>query len=131
VIDIQPLDGAALIARLEAAHRAEDVDAYVRLFREDAVWVTSRGIWFCGQAALQDYLQEAIPGGLSGGSVNYCVESATALSAEVGVVVVDQTYVDATGQPRPGGRHTHLYVIVSTDQGARIGAGQNTIRTEA
>ncbi len=119
-----------LIARLEAAHREEDVDAYVSLFGDEAVWVTSRGICYRGRAALRDYLRKVVPGGLAGGSVTYHVESVTELAPEVSVVVVDQTYVDATGQQTPGGRHAHTYVLLATDEGPRIGAGQNTTRND-
>ena len=125
------IDGPRLIAQLEVAHRAEDVRAYVDLFRHDAVWVTGRGICFRGRPALEEYLHGVMPGGLEGGSVDYRIESVTALSPEVGVVVVDQVYVDHAGQPKPTGRHTHTYVIVSTVDGARIAAGQNTARAGA
>lgn len=39
------------LSRLEAAHRQEDVESYVELWREDAIWVTSRGVCVQGRAA--------------------------------------------------------------------------------
>jgi hypothetical protein len=51
------------------AHRAEDVDAYVAFFDTGTVWVTGRGVCYRGRDALGDYLRDAIPGGLGGGSV--------------------------------------------------------------
>jgi len=119
----------ALFADVERAHRAEDVDAYLSFFDEDAVWVTSRGVCYRGRPDLGDYLHRAIPGGLGDGTVRYVVESIHSIGPNSALVVVDQTYTNRDGEPRDEhARHTHTYVVSLRDHYSRILAGQNTVR---
>ena len=119
----------ALFAEVERAHRAEDVDAYLGFFDQDAVWVTSLGVCYRGRSDLGDYLYQAIPGGMADGSVRYVVESIHAIGLHTSLVVVDQTYTNWEGEPRDErARHTHTYVVSLVDDHSRILAGQNTVR---
>lgn len=97
-----------------------------------AVWVTSRGRCYRGREAMRGYLSEVVPGGLGSGSVDYRVESVHPLAEEVRLVVVEQTYLDDTNEPRDAGAsHTHTYTVASTEATLRILAGQNTVRAYA
>jgi uncharacterized protein (TIGR02246 family) len=119
----------AFFAEVEAAHRAEDVETYIRFFAPETVWVTSRGACYRGRRALGDYLRGAIPGGLGDGSVSYRVESTHQLSPGVTLVVLEQVYLDAQGRPRDArARHTQTYAVTLGDAAPQILAGQNTVK---
>lgn len=127
---VDQLDAArAFFAALEKAHQAEDAGTYAGFFDADAVWVTGRGVCVRGRDRLTEYLRGAIPGGLSDGSVRYVVESAHLIGSDLGVVIVDQTYTNADGEPRDEhAQHTHTYVVSFTSKRPRILAGQKTVR---
>jgi uncharacterized protein (TIGR02246 family) len=119
----------ALFSAVERAHQAEDVGTYVLFFDSEIVWVTGRGVCYRGRDQLAEYLRGAIPGGLGEGSVHYIVESVHPISADQAVVIVDQTYTNADGNPRDeGARHTHSYVVSFAARQPCILAGQNTVR---
>lgn len=125
--DVRELFGA-----FEAAHAREDVDGYLEHFTEETVWVTSRGVCYRGRDALGAYLREVIPGGLTDGSVQYLVESVHPLGPSARLVVVAQTYLDASRRQRDArAAHTHTYVVVTAPATGRlrIAAGQNTVRS--
>jgi hypothetical protein len=91
--------------------------------------VTGRGVCYRGRDRLAEYLRGSIPGGLGEGSVRYLVESIHPLSPDQAVVVVDQTYTNAEGDPRDArARHTHSYVVSFAARQPCILAGQNTVR---
>jgi uncharacterized protein (TIGR02246 family) len=123
------LDVEQFFAALAGAHAREDVEAYVALFADDAVWVTSRGVCYRGKKPLRDYLRRVIPGGLGTGTVRYVVESVHTLAPSVRLAVVEQTYLDSAGHPRDEhARHTHTYVLTASALGLRSAAGQNAVR---
>ena len=112
------------------AHAREDVTTYLQFFAPDTVWVTSRGACYRGRDALGAYLDKVLPGGLGSGTVRYTVESVHSVVPGARLVVVEQTYLDNTGHPRDErASHTHLYLVVDHEEGLRIAAGQNTVRT--
>ena len=112
VTSVDPAMAAAtaFFAGVAAAHRSEDVEAYLAFFAPECVWVTSRGVCYRGRDSLGDYLRGAIPGGLADGSVSYRVESVHPLADAIALVVVDQLYTDAAGRTRDDrARHTHVH----------------------
>ena len=130
VTSVDPVMAAAtaFFAGVAAAHRSEDVEAYLAFFAPECVWVTSRGVCYRGRDSLGDYLRGAIPGGLADGSVSYRVESVHPLADAIALVVVDQLYTDAAGRTRDDrARHTHTYTVTLDDAHPLILAGQNTV----
>jgi len=112
------------------AHVREDVTTYMQFFAPDTVWVTSRGVCYRGRDALGAYLGKVVPGGLGSGTVRYTVESVHPVVPGARLVVVEQTYLDSAGNPLDEhASHTHLYLVVDHEEGLRIAAGQNTVRT--
>ncbi len=123
------VDVERFFAAFAEAHAREDVEAYIALFADDAVWVTSRGVCYRGRKRLGEYLRRVIPGGLGTGTVRYVVESVHTLAPSVRLAVVEQTYLDSAGNPRDEhARHTHTYVLAASALSLRIAAGQNTVR---
>jgi uncharacterized protein (TIGR02246 family) len=126
-------DVAALIARvaeLEDAQRAEDVDAFLRLFDDDAVWVTSGGKRLIGLSVIAEFTRAVLPGAMADGSVTYDVEHVAMITPDVALTGVRQTYVDLDGTPT--GRGLPSYVWTRGSEGDwRIVVGQNTGVPEA
>jgi uncharacterized protein (TIGR02246 family) len=128
--DLPDDDVRDFFASFADAHAREDVTTYLQFFAPDTVWVTSRGVCYRSRDALGGYLAEVIPGGLGSGTVRYTVESVHPVVPGARLVVVEQTYLDSGGRPRDEhASHTQTYLVVEHEEGLRIAAGQNTVRT--
>ena len=123
---------AAIVARLEHAQQHEDVDAFIELFREDAVWTTGHGRRLVGRAEIEAFTREVLPGAMSTSTATYSVTQIVHIRPDVAAVQVRQQPVALDGNPLPDvaeGRPT--YVLSREPQGWQIVAAQNTGVAEA
>ena len=117
----------AQVAELERTQRAEDVEGFVALFDEDAVWITGGARRLVGRAAIAAFTREVLPGAFVTGGVRYDVAHIRFITEDVALTSVDQEYLTTDGQPlspRQEGRPT--YVWHRRDGRWRIASGQNT-----
>jgi uncharacterized protein (TIGR02246 family) len=52
------------VARLEHAQQRENVDAFLQLFRHDAVWVTAHGRRLIGRGEIGVFTKQVLPGAM-------------------------------------------------------------------
>ncbi len=117
----------AVVAELERAQQTEDVDAFVRLFRSDAVWTTAHGRRLTGLAEIAEFTGKVLPGAMRETTARYEVTHVVWVRADVAVVNVAQRAVDLDGHALdeiPQGRPT--YVVARGEEGWHLVAGQNT-----
>jgi uncharacterized protein (TIGR02246 family) len=116
-----------VVAALQRAQQTEDVDAFVGLFRPDAVWTTALGRRLTGLPEIAEFTRAVLPGAMRETTATYEVTNVTWVRPDVAVVNVAQVAVDLDGTPREEvaqGRPT--YVVAREDEGWRLVAGQNT-----
>ena len=117
----------AVVAELQRAQWAEDVDGFVDLFRPDATWVTAHGKRMTSRDEIAAFTAQVLPGSQAEMRSTYEVVHTVFPRPDVAVVAVRQKAFDLDGVPVniPEGRPT--YVMVRDDDGDwRIVAGQNT-----
>ena len=115
-----------LVAVLERSQREEDVDGFLALFDEAAVWVTGGGRRLIGFDAISAFTREVLPGGMGGGSVDYVVERVRLITPDVALTGVRQQYTDRDGRAVADGRGNPTYIWLRTGDTWKIVAGQNT-----
>ncbi|MGF0311777.1 SgcJ/EcaC family oxidoreductase [Rhodococcus sp. IEGM1428] len=117
----------SLVAELERAQRTEDVVAFLSLFDDDAVWVTSGGVRLIGKATIAAFTRKVLPGAFADGSVRYDVEHVRFITSDVALTGVSQEYLNADGDalspPRKG---KPSYLWHRQDGRWLIASGQNT-----
>lgn len=134
-ISTSPLDASAanveeLIARvaeLERAQRTEDVDGFMALFDDHAVWVSGGGVRLIGRHTIAEFTKKVLPGAFIDGSVRYEVEHIAFITPDVALTGVNQEYLATDGQPlspRQEGRPS--YIWQRRDEQWLIVSGQNT-----
>jgi uncharacterized protein (TIGR02246 family) len=128
----RPADPAAdlrslreLIAALEHAQTNELVDAFVRLFRSDAIWTTGHGRRLTGREAIASFTAEVLPGASADGRATYEIEHVMFIRPDVAAVKVIQRSYDRNG--RPAGIGSPMYVAAKEDGRWLLTASQNTI----
>lgn len=117
----------AVVAELERAQQQEDVDAFVGLFRHDAVWTTAGGKRLVGRDAIATFTAEVLPGAMRESTARYDVEQLVLVRPDVAVVQVRQRPITHEGDPLPDvpeGRPT--YVLAHEGGRWLLVAGQNT-----
>ncbi|OZC73654.1 hypothetical protein CH251_14070 [Rhodococcus sp. 06-462-5] len=117
----------SLVAELERTQRTEDVDAFLALFDDDAVWVTAGGARLIGKATIAAFTRKVLPGAFADGSVRYEVEHVRFITDDVALTRVKQEYLTAGGDslfPPQKGKPSYLW----HRQHGRwlIASGQNT-----
>ncbi|WP_198955466.1 SgcJ/EcaC family oxidoreductase [Frankia sp. CcI49] len=124
--DVQEL--VARVAELERAQRAEDVEATLALFDENAVWVTGGGVRLIGYDAISAFTRQVLPGAFAGDlSVRYDVEHLSFITPDVVLTGVNQEYLTADGRPlSPPQVGRPSYVWRRRDGQWFIAVGQNT-----
>jgi uncharacterized protein (TIGR02246 family) len=118
----------AVVARLEQAQQAEDVDGFLGLFAPDPVWTTGGGRRLKGIEEIAAFTRRMLPGAMRESTQRYDVERIAVLADDVAVVSVRQRTVTLAGEPigdAPEGRPT--YVMTREGGEWRIAAGQNTL----
>jgi uncharacterized protein (TIGR02246 family) len=114
----------ARVAELERTQQQEDVDGFLALFDEDAVWVTGGGRRLKGLPVIAEFTRSVLPGAMADGSVTYVVDHVLVISDDVVLTGVNQQYVDLAGNPTGAGLPTYVW---RRRQGSwLIVAGQNT-----
>src|SRR5690606_29018345 len=87
----------AVVATVDRVQREEDVDGFVALFREDALWTTGAGKRLFGRAAIAEFTATVLPGATANGSATYEVEHVLFLRPDVAAVQVRQRYHSTEG----------------------------------
>ena len=118
----------AVVAALEHAQQTEDVEAFVSLFRPDAIWTTGGGRRLFGRDAIAAFTAEVLPGAMGTSTATYTVEHVLFLRPDVAAVKVRQRQVSLAGEPladEPEG--SPLYVMTREDGRWLLTVGQNTL----
>lgn len=126
--DAHPADVDRLlvgVATVQSTQRAEDVDGFVALFHDDAVWVTGGGTRLVGKDAIADFTRSVLPGAMAGVTVDYVVDHVRFLTPDVALTGVDQEYRPSDGSATSRGRPSYVWVR-SPDDRWLIAVGQNT-----
>lgn len=117
----------ARVAELERTQRAEDVDGFLALFDDDAVWVSGGGVRLIGLATIAAFTRQVLPGAFETGSVRYEVEHIRFITPDVALTGVNQEYLTTEGEPlTPPEQGRPSYIWHRSHGQWRIGAGQNT-----
>lgn len=115
------------VADLERTQRTEDVDGFLALFDEDAVWVTGGGKRLVGRDVIAAFTRTVLPGSSAEGSARYDVEHIRFITPDVALTAVNQEYLSRDGRstsPRQEGRPSYVWRRYG-DQWL-IASGQNT-----
>jgi len=141
LVRVDPVEGhaeadedeiVALVGRLEHAQQHEDVDAFIGLFREDAVWTTGHGRRLVGRAEIEAFTRDVLPGAMSASTATYTVTHIVHIRPDVVAVQVRQQPVALDGTPLPDTAEGRpMYVLSREQQGWQIVAAQNTLVVEA
>jgi uncharacterized protein (TIGR02246 family) len=99
----------ARVAELERTQQQEDVDGFLALFDEDAVWVTGGGRRLVGLPVIAEFTRQVLPGAMTDGSVTYVVDHVLVIADDVVLTGVNQQYVDLAGHPTGAGLPTYVW----------------------
>jgi uncharacterized protein (TIGR02246 family) len=115
----------ALVHEVERTQRSEDVDGFLALFDDDAVWVTGGGKRLIGIDVIREFTERALPGAFAdGGSVTYDIEHVLFISDDVVLTGVRQQYLAPDGSPTSAGLPSYVWRRRSGKW--HIVVGQNT-----
>ncbi|MET8797994.1 SgcJ/EcaC family oxidoreductase [Nocardia sp. NPDC004568] len=123
-IDTETAALHAVVAAVARAQRDEDVEGFVALFREDAIWTTGHGKRLYGRAAVAEFTARVLPGATAHGHATYDIEHIMFLRPDVAAVKVRQRYLTTAGDLDSEG--TPLYVMTKEDGRWLLTANQNT-----
>jgi uncharacterized protein (TIGR02246 family) len=122
----------AVVAAIERAQQTEDVDAFVSLFRPDAIWTTGGGRRLLGRDAIAAFTAQVLPGAMATSTATYTVEHVLFLRPDVAAVKVRQRQVTLAGEPLAGEPEgSPLYVMTREDGRWLLAVGQNTLVADA
>ncbi|MEU0228142.1 SgcJ/EcaC family oxidoreductase [Streptomyces sp. NPDC006284] len=129
-MNTDPADITAIeqvVATVERAQRAKDVEGFLALFHPDALWTTAHGKVLIGFDAIAGFTRAVLPAATWDGEVTYEAAHIRFLRADVAAVKVRQVYHSAQGDTEG----SPLYVMTRQDDGRwLLHAGQNTeVRT--
>ncbi|MEV0196675.1 SgcJ/EcaC family oxidoreductase [Nonomuraea sp. NPDC050691] len=111
-----------VVARVEHAQNNELPDAFVALFRDDAIWTTGHGKRLFGRDAISAFTHQVLPGGMGGATVSFEVEHVLFIRPDVAAVKVRQVYQGSEGSSTG----TPMFVMAKEDGEWRLTACQNT-----
>jgi uncharacterized protein (TIGR02246 family) len=116
-----------VIATIQRTQRAELVDEFVSLFRDDAIWTTAHGLLLSGRDEIATFTQKVLPGAMKEmtGSTFEIVQ-VLFIRPDVAAVKVRQRYLTASGEPTAEGDGTPLFVMAKEDGVWLLTACQNT-----
>ena len=115
-----------LVCTLERCQRQEDVDGFLDLFDEAAVWVNGAGRRLIGRDEIAVFTRQVLPGAFATGSVNYEVQHILFIRSDVALTGVRQEYVDAEGRPLADAALGSPSYVWRKGDSWKIIAGQNT-----
>jgi uncharacterized protein (TIGR02246 family) len=117
----------AVVAALQQAQRHEDVDAFVRLFRADAIWTTGHGRRLTGRDEIAAFTAEVLPGATAESAASYEVVHILFIRPDVAAVKVRQRATTLDGVPIEGANEgSPVYVMARENGDWLLVAGQNT-----
>lgn len=117
----------SLVSELERTQLTEDVEAFLSLFENDAVWVTAGGARLIGKAAIAAFTKKVLPGAFADGRVRHEVEHVSLITDDVALTSVNQECLTAGGESlTPSRRGKPTYVWHRHAERWLIASGQNT-----
>ncbi|MFD9444173.1 SgcJ/EcaC family oxidoreductase [Streptomyces sp. NPDC060006] len=123
--DIEAIE--QVVAAVEHAQRNELPDAFVSLFREDAIWTTGHGRRLVGRDEISEFTHRVLPGAMRDMTATYEVVHVLFVRPDVAAVKVRQRYATLDGRPVEGSREgSPLYVMAREDGRWLLTACQNT-----
>ncbi|MBC2877264.1 MULTISPECIES: SgcJ/EcaC family oxidoreductase [Streptomyces] len=112
-----------VVAEVERAQRAKDVEGFLALFHPEALWTTGHGKVLIGLDAIAEFTRAVLPAASWDGDVTYEPVHVQFLRPDVAAVKVRQVYHAADG----GSEGAPLYVLTKGDDGRwLLHACQNT-----
>lgn len=119
----------ALVAKVEQAQRTEDADAFLALFREDAVWITGHGKRLYGRDTIAEFTRRVLPGATKDSYATYSADHLLFVRPDIAVVNVNQKYALLPGSTieLPVETGSPVYFLAKDAGEWRIAAAQNTV----
>ncbi|CAM5253927.1 SgcJ/EcaC family oxidoreductase [Streptomyces griseomycini] len=112
-----------VVAAVERAQRAKDVEGFLALFHPDALWTTAHGKVLIGFEAIAEFTRAVLPDASWDGEVTYEAVHTQFLRPDVAAVKVRQVYHSAEGDTEGA----PLYVMTKQADGTwLLHACQNT-----
>ncbi|CAL9676039.1 hypothetical protein SUDANB15_07769 (plasmid) [Streptomyces sp. enrichment culture] len=112
-----------VVAAVERAQRAKDVEGFLALFHPDALWTTAHGKVLIGFEAIAEFTRAVLPNASWDGEVTYEAVHTQFLRPDVAAVKVRQVYHSAEGDTEGA----PLYVMTKQADGTwLLHACQNT-----
>ncbi len=117
-----------VVATVERAQRANDVEGFLALFHPDALWTTGHGKVLIGLDAIAEFTRAVLPAASWDGETTYEAVHTQFLRPDVAAVKVRQVYHLPEGESEGA----PLYVMTKQDDGRwLLHACQNTeVRVE-
>jgi uncharacterized protein (TIGR02246 family) len=119
----------ALVATVEEVQSKEDADAFLGLFREDALWVTGHGKRLYGRETIAEFTRRVLPGATTDSYATYTPDHLLFVRPDIAVVNVNQQYARRPGSTTelPVDTGSPVYFLAKDDGEWRIAAAQNTV----
>jgi uncharacterized protein (TIGR02246 family) len=119
----------ALVATVEEAQSKEDADAFLALFREDALWVTGHGKRLYGRDTIAEFTRRVLPGATTDSYATYTPDHLLFVRPDIAVVNVNQKYAVRAGSTAelPVETGSPVYFLAKDAGEWRIAAAQNTV----
>ncbi|MCX4865967.1 SgcJ/EcaC family oxidoreductase [Streptomyces sp. NBC_00257] len=112
-----------VVATVERAQRAKDVEGFLALFHPDALWTTGHGKVLIGFDAIAEFTRTVLPAASWEGEITYEAVHTQFLRPDVAAVKVRQLYHSPEGETEGA----PLYVMTKQDDGRwLLHACQNT-----
>ncbi|MEE1748946.1 SgcJ/EcaC family oxidoreductase [Streptomyces sp. NPDC006641] len=112
-----------VVATVERAQRAKDVEGFLALFHPDALWTTGHGKVLIGFDAIAEFTRTVLPAANWEGGITYEAVHTQFLRPDVAAVKVRQVYHSPEGETEGA----PLYVMTKQDDGRwLLHACQNT-----
>ncbi|KRV50864.1 hypothetical protein AQ490_12975 [Wenjunlia vitaminophila] len=114
---------AQVVATVERAQRARDVEGFLSLFHPDAIWTTAHGRVLIGLDVIAEFTRTVLPTASRDGEVTYEAVHTQFLRPDVAAVKVRQVHHSAGGDTEGA----PLYVMTRQEDGRwLLHACQNT-----
>lgn len=119
----------ALVATVEEAQSKEDADAFLALFRDDALWVTGHGKRLYGRDTIAEFTRRVLPGATKESYATYTPDHLLFVRPDIAVVNVNQKYARRPGSTAELSVETGspVYFLAKDDGEWQIAAAQNTV----
>ncbi|ADB34310.1 hypothetical protein Kfla_5296 [Kribbella flavida DSM 17836] len=114
-----------LVKTVDKAQRDEDADAFLALFRQDALWVTGHGKRLYGRDTIAEFTRRVLPGATASGYATYTPDHLLFVRPDIAVVNVNQTYHQHDGTATSQG--SPVYFLAKDNDTWQIAAAQNTV----